>query len=196
MTSATASSTTALATTTISLARWTVEDYHRMIAAGILDDRHVELIHGEIVEMAPEGKLHAYFSDNTGEYLARLLGDRARVRNGKPITLPDDSEPEPDIAVVQRLGAEYLEHHPYPENIFWLIEYADSSLGKDLEIKRKLYAKSRILEYWVVNLQTRQLIIFRDPQHGDYGSRATLTTGTISPLAFPDLEILVAEIVC
>ncbi len=196
MTSSTAVSTTTLATAPISLARWTVADYHRMIAAGILDDRHVELIHGEIVEMAPEGKPHAYFSDSSGEYLVRLLGDRARIRHAKPITLPDDSEPEPDIAVVQRLGTEYLEHHPYPENIFWLIEYADSSLGKDLEIKRKLYAKNRILEYWVVNLQTRQLIIFRDPQYGDYGSRTTLTNGTVSPLAFPDLEISVAAIVC
>ncbi len=180
---------------TIATAKWTIADYHSMIAAGILDDRHVELIRGEIVEMSPEGEPHAYFSDDSGEYLARLVGDRAKIRHGKPITLPDDSEPEPDIAVVQRLGREYLSHHPYPENIFWLIEYSNSSLSKDMEIKRKLYADAKIPEYWVVNLQTRQLIIFRDPQHGDYGSRITLTEGTIIPLAFPDLVVSVAAIV-
>jgi Uma2 family endonuclease len=180
---------------TIATAKWTIADYHNMITAGILDDRHVELIRGEIVEMAPEGKPHAYFSDTAGDYLTHLLGDRARVRHGKPITLPDDSEPEPDIAIVQPLGREYLSHHPYPENIFWLIEYSDSSLGKDLEIKRKLYADAKIPEYWVVNLQTRQLIVFRDPQYGDYASRITLAEGTIAPLAFPEVLVSVAEIV-
>jgi len=81
-----------------------------------------------------------------------LLGDRATIRLSKPITLPNHSEPEPDIAIAQRLGREYLQHHPYPENIFWLIEYSDSTLSKDLEIKSKIYAEVGILEYWVVNI--------------------------------------------
>jgi len=152
-------------------------------------------IRGAIVEITPEGKPHAYFSTGSGNYLVQLLGDRALVRPGKPITLLDDSEPEPDITVVKQLGQEYLSHHPYPENIFWLIEYSDSSLGKDLEIKRKLYADAEIPEYWVVNLQTRQLIIFRDPQYGDYATRVTLTEGTIAPVAFPDVLVSVAAIV-
>ncbi|WP_448564378.1 Uma2 family endonuclease [Trichothermofontia sp.] len=172
---------------TLATAKWTIADYHAMIAAGILDDRPVELIHGEIVEMAPEGKSHAYFSTASGNYLVQRLGDRALVRPSKPITLSETSEPEPDIAVVQPLGREYLSHHPYPENIFWLIEYAHASLAKDLEIKRKLYAEAQIPEYWVVNLQTQQLIVFRDPQNGDYNTRITLTEGTIAPLAFPDI---------
>ncbi len=108
---------------TVIAAKWTIDEYHRMIAAGILSDRQVELLKGEIVEMPPEGEPHAYSSDEAGEYLAYLLAERAKVRHAKPITLPDNSEPEPDIAIVQRLGREYREHHPYPENIFWLIEY-------------------------------------------------------------------------
>lgn len=135
------------------LAKWSIDEYHRIIAAGILDNRHVELLKGEIVEMSPEGEPHAYFSSEAGEYLIRLLGDRAMVRLAKPITLPNASEPEPDIAIVQRLGREYLEHHPYPENILWLIEYSDSSLDKDLETKTKIYAEVKIPEYWVVNLK-------------------------------------------
>lgn len=180
---------------TVTPVKWTVDEYHRMIAAGILDERPVELLKGEIVEMSPEGEPHAYFSSEAGEYLTLLLGDRVMIRHSKPITLPNNSEPEPDIAIVQRLGREYLEHHPYPNNIFLLIEYSDSSLDKDLEIKTKVYAEVGILEYWVVNLRRRQLIVFRDPQDGEYSSKSTFTGGTIYPLAFPDVTVSVDAIV-
>ena len=103
-------------------AKWTIDEYHRMIAAEILRDRQVELLKGEIVEMSPEGEPHAYCSHEAYEYLAKLLAERATIRQAKPITLPNDSEPEPDIAIVQRLGRDYREHHPYPENIFWLMQ--------------------------------------------------------------------------
>ena len=134
-------------------AKWTTDEYHSMVAAGILCDRQVELLKGEIIEMSPEREPHAYCSDEAGEYLSRVLGDRAKIRHAKPITLPNNSEPEPDIAIVQRRGREYREHHPYPENVLWLIEYANSSLEKDLEIKPKIYAEAGIPEYWVVNLK-------------------------------------------
>jgi Uma2 family endonuclease len=117
------------------------------------------------------------------------------IRQSKPITLPNDSEPEPDIAIVQRLGREYLEHHPYPENIFWVIEYSDSSLDKDLQTKSNVYAEVKIPEYWVVNLKRRQLVVFRDPQDGEYASKVTLHGGTIYPLAFLDVAVSVDSIV-
>lgn len=180
---------------TISLAKWTLEDYHRIVETGLLDDRPVELLNGEIVEISPEGVPHAYFSTEAGEYLTRLLGDRALVRPAKPITLPNDSEPEPDIAIVQRLGREYLNHHPYPENIFWLIEYANSSLGKDSTLKYRIYAEAGIPEYWLVNLKYGELIVFREPRHGEYASKMTLTAGEITPLAFPDVKISVAALI-
>ncbi|MBD2493808.1 Uma2 family endonuclease [Nostoc sp. FACHB-280] len=177
------------------LAKWTIDEYHRMIDAGILSDRQVELLQGEIVEMSPESEPHAYSSDEAGEYLAKLLGERASIREAKPITLPNNSEPEPDIAIVQRLGREYKQHHPYPENIFWVIEYANSSLEKDLEIKTKIYAQAGILEYWVVNLKKQNLIIFREILNGVYTSEQTLTTGTIQSLAFPDINVAVEKII-
>ncbi len=180
---------------TLTTAKWTIDEYHRMIAAGILDNRRVELLKGEIVEMSPEGEPHAYFSSEAGEYLSRLLGDRAMIRQSKPITLPNNSEPEPDIAIVQRLGREYLKHHPYPENIFWVIEYSNSSLEKDLETKTKVYAEVNIPEYWVVNLKKKQLVVFRDPEDGEYASKSTLTVGTIYPLAFPDVAVSVDSII-
>ena len=176
-------------------AKWTIDEYHRMVAAGILCDRKVELLRGEIVEMPPEREPHAYCSDEAGEYLTKLLAERAKIRHAKPITLYNSSEPEPDIAIVQRLGREYREHHPYPENIFWLIEYANSSLEKDLEIKNKIYAEAGIAEYWVVNLKKSHLVVFREPLDGDYATKSTLTTGTIQPLAFPDISVSIEQII-
>ncbi|MBP0003664.1 MAG: Uma2 family endonuclease [Cyanobacteria bacterium SBC] len=181
--------------TTLSIAKWTLDDYHRMVEIGLLDDRHVELPYGEIVERSPEGEPHAYFSAEAGDYLTRLLENRAFVRQAKPITLPNHSEPEPDLAIVQRLGREYLSHHPYPENIFWLIEYANSSLEKDSIVKCRLYAEVEFFEYWLVNLQRRELIIFQNPRDGEYGSKMTLTEGEVSPIAFPDVKIQIKMLV-
>ena len=176
---------------TLTIAKWTLDEYHQLVAAGILDDRNVELLRGDVVGRATEGEPHAYSCHESGEYLTQLMGERASVRQAHPVTLPNNSEPEPDLAIVQRLGREYRSHHPYPENIFWLIEYADSSLDKDLQVKSSVYAEVGIREYWVVNLKEMQLIVFRDPQNGEYTSKTILATGTIQPLAFPDLAISV-----
>lgn len=106
-----------------------------MIAAGILANRQVELLNGEIIEMAPEGTPHAAYSQEAGDYLRSILGHRAKVREAKPITLLNSaSEPEPDIAIVAPHPIEvYLQHHSYPDAIFWLIEFSDSMLLLELE---------------------------------------------------------------
>jgi Uma2 family endonuclease len=176
---------------TLITAKWTVETYHQMIAAGILADRRVELLNGEIIEMAPEGTPHAVYSQEAADYLRSVLGSRAKIREAKPITLLNThSEPEPDIAVVAPHPIQvYLQHHPYPEDIFWLIEFSDSSLSKDLEVKSQIYAAAAIREYWVLNLKTLKLIIFRLPVDGIYESKTTFETGTIAPLAFPEVMI-------
>jgi Uma2 family endonuclease len=179
----------------VTIAKWTLDEYHRMIEIGLLDERHVELLNGEIVEMSPEGEPHAYFSHEAAKYLGRLLGDRADVRQGKPITIPTSaSEPEPDLAIVQVLGREYLQHHPYPENIFWLVESSNASLSKDTNAKRKAYAAAGICEYWVMDLKYHQLRVFRKPANGDYQSEQILTDGTVYPLAFPEVEISVQRL--
>lgn len=179
----------------VALAKWTLDDYHRMIESGLLDGRSVELLNGEIVEMSPEGESHAYFSHEAAKYLGRLLEGRADIRQGKPVTIPSShSEPEPDIAVVQPLGRAYLEHHPYPNDIFWLIEFANTSLSKDLEDKRQTYAMAHIREYWVVNLRTQELVVFRNPLQGTYQTVTTVTTGMISPLAFPSIQLSVQRL--
>ncbi|MBW4661535.1 MAG: Uma2 family endonuclease [Drouetiella hepatica Uher 2000/2452] len=177
---------------TVTTAKWSVEDYHHMIETGLLDDRPVELLNGEIIEMTPEREPHAFYSRTSAKYLEVLLGEQAEVLQGKPITMPsNNSEPQPDIAVVQPLGREYLQHHPYPENIFLLIEFSHSSLKKDLDPKAKAYAAAGIAEYWVVNLRTMELIVMRDPVEGEYRSQVTWREDTINPLAFADVSVSV-----
>ena len=179
----------------VTLTKWTLDDYHRMVASGVLDDRPVELLRGEIVEMSPEGEPHAYLITETTTYLIRTMGEWATVRQDLPITLPDHgSEPEPEIAVVRPLGRQYLHHHPYAQDIFWLIEFSDSNLAKDLEEKRQLYAQARIPEYWVVDLQQSRLIVFRNPGADDYLQTTNVTAGVLTPLAFPDLRFSVQRL--
>jgi Uma2 family endonuclease len=180
---------------TVTLAKWTIAQYHQMIESGVLVDQRVELLNGEIVEMPSEGVDHAYLNSRGRKILEKLLGDRAEVRDAKPITLPAQaSEPEPDIAVVEAPDTIYAIHHPYPENIYLLVEYSYTSLAKDKEIKRRLYAKAGILEYWIVNLVDRQVIVHRDPKDGDYQSVQTLTSGSITMLAFPDVSIAIDQL--
>jgi Uma2 family endonuclease len=176
-------------------AKWTIDEYHQMIDTGVLDDRQVELLDGAIVEMPPEGEPHAHLSSDAADCLRELLRGKAKVREGKPITLPDHSEPEPDIAIVQDLGDTYLEHHPYPENIFWVIEYSHSSLTKDLEVKSKVYARAGIQEYWVVNLKRMELVIFRHPNEEEYQEKQTWMNGKVQPLAFEEISIAVERLI-
>ena len=179
---------------TITAYKWSIDRYHQLIEMGLLDDalwqgrsqQSVELLQGEIIVMSPEGESHAYYNTEVAEYLRELLGARAKIRDAKPITLPNDSEPAPDLAIVQPLGTIYLEHHPYPENIFWLIEFANTTLKKDLGLKKEIYAAAGILEYWVVNLQATELRVFRDLIDGAYRQELTFTNGTIQPRSFPD----------
>jgi Uma2 family endonuclease len=175
-------------------ARITLEQYHRMVDAGVWDDCHVELLNGVVVEISPEGIPHASKRTNAQEHLAKVLGDRIQLRIGAPITLPNGSEPEPDIAVVRRLEDGYSTHHPYPEDIYWVIEYSSTSLDKDLGVKAEIYASEGISEYWVINLKQNVLIVFRDPVDGKYQFRQEFTSGAIAPLAFADVVVEVERL--
>jgi Uma2 family endonuclease len=178
----------------VTIAKWTIEQYHELVATGILDERRVELLEGDIVEMPPEGMPHAVYCSRTVEYLRELLKDRAKVRETHPVTLPNNSEPEPDIAIVRPPDTQYLAHHPYPEDIFWLIEYSDTTLAKDVKTKQKVYARSGINEYWVVNLTASELIVFRGAAREEYTIEIRCNDGSISPLSFPDIQIEVKRL--
>lgn len=180
---------------TVTTAKWTLAEYHQIVEAGFLRDRQVELLNGDMIEMPPEGPEHAQLSTDAADDLRQLLGSQALVRDAKPITLPHSgSEPQPDLAIVEPVREVYRSRHPYPSDVFWLIEYSNTSLAKDLDTKRKTYAQAGIREYWVVDLKTRLVKVFRDPIEGDYRSELTFQTGEISPLAFPDMQVSVQKL--
>ena len=175
------------------LIKWTVDDYHRMIDAGILANRKVELLAGEVHQMAPEGPLHTYYGGSFADRFREKLAGSALVREARPITLAD-SEPEPDIAIVQGGWENYRHRHPGSAEILLLIEISESSLKKDTEDKRIIYATANIADYWVLDLTTSQLILYRNPKAGDYQSVSYLQQGDIAPLAFPELTFSVSQL--
>ena len=164
-----------------------------MIKSGVLNNRACELIEGEIIEVSPESPLHRFTNDSIAEYLRELLIGKAKVFESHPITL-DNSEPEPDITVVRLPNSNYRDRHPYPQDIYWLIEISNTTLEDDLNRKKRIYASAGIDEYWIVNLKDKELIIFREPSGNNYKNKNTLNKGTVNPLAFSDIKIEVERI--
>lgn len=175
-------------------AKWSLEEYHRMIEASLLEDRHVELINGEIIEMTPEDPGHSYYCRESVKYLRTTLAELAEVSEAHPIALPDSSEPEPDVAIIRLPPSQYRDRHPQPADIYWLIEIANTTLTKDLEIKKDLYAAAGIPEYWVMDLQNMVLVVFLDLQNGNYQTKQSLTSGLISPQAFPHVQLDIQQL--
>ncbi|MEM9541410.1 MAG: Uma2 family endonuclease [Cyanobacteria bacterium P01_E01_bin.42] len=180
-----------------SLRLWTVEEYYYMAEAGILGkDESVELIAGQIIKkMSPQKTPHATALTLTRLLLEKKLGEKVLVRTQLSITLSDISEPEPDIAVVMPDVLRYLEHHPTAQEIYLLIEIADTPGKIDREIKAQEYSRMGIQDYWVLDIKKRQLHIFREPSLKGYQNKTILKEDSkISPLQFPDLSICIQEI--
>lgn len=150
----------------------TVKEYHQMVEAGILgEDDPIELLNGQLIHMSPVGSNHAACVEKIDELLKYLLRGKALVRSQNPITLSDLSEPEPDIAVVLKKDNYYADRHPIPGEVLLVIEVADSSLEKDRQAKLPLYAQAQIPEYWIVNLEKREIEVYQTPRQDQYRSR-------------------------
>lgn len=172
--------------------RLTVKDYHRLGEAGILgEDDRVELLEGQLVDMSPIGPRHALAIDALAELLITAVARRASVRVQNPVVLDDESEPQPDLAVVQRPWRGYPEQHPPPDDVLLLIEVADSSLDTDKGAKLELYARAGIREFWIVDLTTDCVIVHRMPNGGRYDlitrveSSAALDVQALPDVTFP-----------
>jgi len=143
--------------------RFSVDQYHAIIRAGILtEDDPVELLEGWLVTKMPKNPRHSVVTQQTPEALVRVLPSGWYVNTQEPITTAD-SEPEPDIAVVRGERRQYLDHHPGPQDVPLVIEVADSSLRRDRTLKKRLYAAAGILVYWIVNLIDNQIEVHTDP---------------------------------
>ncbi len=147
----------------------TVDDYYRMAEVGILDaEARVELIDGEIIDMAPPGSPHAAAVHYLTEVFVKAVEGKATVLVQNPVRLGRYSEPQPDLALLRRREDFYRERHPRPDDVLLIVEIAASSLRFDRDTKAPLYARHRIPETWLVDLGSRRLLRHHAPEHGSY----------------------------
>ena len=176
--------------------RFTVEECLAMVSAGILhEDDRIELIDGVLIYMAPIGDNHENTTDWLAELSYRYFGDRARVRVQGSIRLSNMSAPQPDVAILRRRPL--ADSRPYfPEDIFLVIEVANTSLRYDSGPKLARYAAAGIAEVWVVNLRDGTVTVYTSLSDSAYTSIRTYLPGeSISPQAFPDVSLAVADFV-
>lgn len=184
-----------LATPTVRRYRFTVEDYHRMAEAGILsEDDRVELIEGEILQMAPIGGEHAACVNGSARLLIKRLDDRAVVSIQNPVRLSAGSEPEPDLMLLRPRADQYWQGLPEPEDVLLIIEVSDSTLHFDRGTKLPMYAAAGIPEVWIVDLERRRVLVHRGPDGDLYREAIVIDQGSISPAAFPDVALQLDEI--
>jgi len=173
----------------------TIEEYHRMSEAGILTEAdRVELLDGEIYQMSPIGSEHGACVKRLNQLLNQLLGEKVIVSVQDPVQIPELSEPEPDIALLAPRSDFYADAHPLPEEIFLIIEVANTSYEKDKLVKLPIYARAGILEYWIVNLEKGRVEIFQKPQKGSYVVETVAGPGEQLPLRSFGVQIAFEKI--
>lgn len=149
--------------------RITVDEYHRMAESGsFAPDARVELIDGVIIDMPPIGSLHAAVGRRLDSLLREVVGSRALVSGQWPLRLGDYSEPQPDIALVRPREDCYEDDHPTAADTLLVIEISATTLDDDLRTKLCLYARHGIPEYWVVDVVSQRLHVFRRPSGDEY----------------------------
>ena len=176
--------------------RFTVDEYLAMEVAGILhEDDRVELIDGVIIIMPPIGDRHTGGTDWATTLLVPPLLERATVRIGGPIYLNDHSAPQPDVTLVRwNPPGSGVIRRTTPEDVYLVIEFADTSLSYDQGAKLARYAAAGIPEVWVTNLRAREVTAYADPSGAEYAAVRTYRAGdSISPRAFPDVVLAVSD---
>jgi Uma2 family endonuclease len=169
------------------LYRHSVEQYHRMIAAGLVEEgAPYELLDGQVIrklrnrqgeDSMTVGDEHVYVVMKLTEIGRRLSSHGCHLRAQQPVALPPFDEPEPDAAIVRGTIKDYRDHKPGPAEILCVIEVADASLRRDRTTKQRIYADAGIEEFLIVNLPDRVIEVYTEPHKGKgrYGQLATLT---------------------
>ena len=175
-----------------------VDDYYRMAEAGILsrEDR-VELIEGEIVDMAPIGSAHAGTVNRLARLAAKAMAEGSvLVSMQNPLRLDAHSEPQPDLMLLRPRADDYRDSHPTPADVLLLVEVADSTLAYDRGPKLALYARHGVPEVWIVDLGGRVVEICRQPGPDGYAERQRVVNGIAAPALIlglaVDLAVLLA----
>ncbi len=182
--------------------RITTDRYQKMVATGVLTkyDR-IELIEGEMLNMAPIGPKHATVADRLARLFMLAVHDAAIVSCGRPVNLGDFSDPQPDVMLLKPRPDDYSNAHPNAADVLLLIEVSDSTLSFDQSTKLaqstklSLYARYGVSEYWVVDVEGKRIVVYREPAAKGYVRKLEFSApNAISPQAFPDVEVAVREI--
>ncbi len=178
--------------------QWTRAEYYRLDELGWFRNERVELVDGEILVMSPQSPEHYLALERICRCLEKVFGEKYWIRSQGPVTQGDYNEPELDVCVVRGPPEEYRNH---PTSAFLVIEVSKTSLMFDKTIKQSLYAGMDVPDYWVLDLEHGQLLVYRDPiadESAPFGHRYrqvdTLASDSlISPLENPNVTILIAD---
>ncbi len=175
---------------------FTTEEYQRMAETGILkEEDRVELINGEIISMAAIGSFHAACVNRLNQLFTRAFRDSAVTAIQNPVTISKTSEPEPDLALLKPRPDFYAANHPTPEDVYLIIEVADTSVEYDRGFKLPLYARAAIKEVWIVDLHKACIEAHSNPSERGYRMIRKFYRGdVIAPPSFPEKVFPVNEI--
>lgn len=164
--------------------RLKADDYQRLGALGVLPpDARVELLDGELIEMAPIGSRCWAIVNRLARLLQHAVGERAIVSSQSSFRLDTHSEPQPDLALFKPRDDFYAAALPTPDDTLLVIEVADSGARYDREVKLPLYARGRVPEVWIVDLEARLLRVHRDPSGDDYLTVTATPTPRVTEVA-------------
>ena len=176
--------------------RFTVDEYHRMVDAGVLHERdRVELLDGEVVTMSPIGSPHAACVARLTELLVLRLAPHVTIFPQSPLSLDPYSEPEPDLTVARRKADFYASGHPEPGDALLVIEVGDTAVRFDRRVKAPLYARAGVTELWLVDLNAGEVQECRKPTAKGYTETVVRTRGErLAVEALPALSLTVDEV--
>lgn len=165
-------------------------EYDRLVDTGILEGVLVELLDGQLVaKVSPIGPAHAGLQTRLADALYPALRRDMTLRMGLPFAASDDSEPEPDLAVVPR--GDLTAH---PDRAYLLVEVCHSSSHNDRVIKTRLYANARVPEYWIVDVENELIEVYTQPRTGGYAEKRIVREGVLVPLELPDARVDLAAL--
>lgn len=178
--------------------RWTVADFHRVGATGVFENRRPMLIRGVLLEQGQMNPLHATALELATDSLRLAFGTGWRFRSQLPFVLGLDIDPMPDLVIVSGGPRDFATTHPTTATL--VVEVSDTTLALDMTEKAELYATAGIADYWVLDLDGRRLLVYRNPgpiPDGGQAYRAHQTLGpgdSVSPLGAPQAAIRVADL--
>ena len=178
--------------------KFTIDEYHQLVNLGFFTENdRIELIRGEIIDMAPKRTPHSVCNSLLWKQLYELIGKQAEIRVQEPITLSKNSEPEPDVVIARKKDDNYLSAHPTAADIILVIEISDSTLKYDRETKLPLYAEAGIDYYWIVNLVDNHLEVYSRPfssNKDNFGYRNKSIVLPHESIEVPNFDNLILEL--